>query len=127
MPNVVFKHNNATITVREELGRDVMDAELPFYEMMVHIGEADNLNPDDDMPTHLINRANKIVSIVLRSTVDGDLGFPFPSNVSDSKSVGAFYDALMSAPAKLTNEWIKAIRKSDKEEIDPNATPVAKK
>lgn len=118
MPNSIFKYKDATITVREALGRDEVDSYNAFLELVEHICKQEK-HDINQVPSHILYRARWTAEIILRSTVEGDLGFPFPTNISDRDAIKAFHDNLMNAPAKLANQWDKAERDSDFETPDP--------
>lgn len=120
MPTVTFKYDGATISVREGIGRDEFDRNLPFWDMLRYIAEQEGASLNDDLPDHLQSRGLDVIKIILRSTVEGELGIPINGNVSDYENNHAVYDALMDAPVNLIRLWRNALSNSDLEIPDPN-------
>ncbi|NJL71458.1 MAG: hypothetical protein HC888_07480 [Candidatus Competibacteraceae bacterium] len=82
--------------------------------------------PRDQIPTLEWLSADWFAKIFLRSTVKGDLGFPWPTSYNDQEVLSA-YLSLMNGDYGLVEAWRDADRQSNLEVVDPNgSTDVSK-
>jgi hypothetical protein len=119
MPDATFKHNGATVTVRAKRGSDVLDTPLIAGSIVRRISEEHDYDVNE-FPVMIWRRIEWFVGMLLRSTIDGDLGFPWvDSTVFDDDEVYDCYNALMESDGQLVTLWRKASQESDLEITSP--------
>lgn len=108
IPTHSFKSGKATITVRQEVGWDVSDSRV-IWRKLIASGVVDPLNELDAERAwgDFIPALNQTVS------VDGDLGFPFPSKQGSAEDLGAAYTAF-GKRAHLVGAYRTALREVEK-------------
>lgn len=119
MPNVTFQYNGATITVREAKGRDAFEQPYLLYDLVNLVCEHQQISRDA-LPDLEWANVKIFIQLLQRSTIEGDLGFPFPHYPRiTAEALYDAYAALMESPYALCEEWRQALRKSDLELPDP--------
>lgn len=103
-----FTVGEGTITVRESVGMDIIDAAV-IYPKLTYSRESKRAK----------NRAGRFVQAVLRSTVDADLGFSWVDVDSDDLPTQAAFDQWQKLSANTLATWELALSQVDKATEDP--------
>jgi hypothetical protein len=127
MPDVTFKFNGATITVREAIGQDALESPALIYELAHHLADARGvkLKEDGSIDVDKLPRADwaSIQWFALafqRSGVTGDLGFLWPDRkIYTGGEIFEAHENLMTSSYELVEQWRKALRSSNLETPDP--------
>jgi hypothetical protein len=121
MPNVTFEYNGATITVRERIGRDVLDENQLGYEIAQGIIKARNLPTMDAIDGWDWLRIPKFANVLMRSTIVGSLGYDWPDyERSTQEAKYAAYEAWLNSPPGLMGKWLDSLETANLEKLDPN-------
>lgn len=108
-----FPAGGATVTVREKLGIDRIDARVIYGKL-----DYDRASQRDK------NRAATFAEWVCRTTAfDGDMGYPWITVDSTEPDTQAAYDAWVEWPEDLTNEWAGALYLTETIISDPGTQP----
>lgn len=119
MPICTFQYKEATITVREELGRDALDSPWILHDLVVQVA-ADEGVEAKDLSNLVWARVDWFVSALLRSTVDGDIGLEWPDLAkANGEEIYAAYQALLESKGNLVSLWRQTMRRSNLEVLDP--------
>jgi len=118
MPDVTFRYNGATVTVREAKGRDVIDSSWILHDLVTAIAEARECKVDD-LPDLEWAKVEWFIGALLRSTVKGKLDFDWPDTAASREDTLNAYEALMDQPAALVRQWQTAMRDSNLENVSP--------
>lgn len=111
MRTQTFTHNGATITVRAETIEDTLDTDL----LLALMGNGST-------GRERYKRAH-FARLVALSTVEGDLGFAWPTPDASPEALLAAYDAWKQLPADLMREWQEKIARANVTSGDPDLTP----
>ena len=120
MPDVTFEYGEAKITVREQTGRDLLTKPYVLNEIQLAMAEGKGIDRDK-LSNWEFADCIEFVPFLMRSTVNGDIGFTWPDDYETS-SHAELYLALMkfmSSPRKLIEQWIDALERADMEKPDP--------
>lgn len=112
MKELSLTHNNVTIFVRESIGSDVWDEEC----VMRNLGNA--------IEGHPLLRLNKFIVAVVRSRVEGDLGFVWPQDVTDVAHMASAYDGWRKLPRELLQRWDTLLNTVDVPPGDSDLQPL---
>lgn len=119
MPDVIFEHGKAKITVRELTGRDLLRIEA--LRGMVQLGCSEHKKlPTSDITILDRLECNRFAELLLRSTVSGNAGFKWP-DFETSKAI-ELYETLLrfgDEPPELVAKWLNALDEADLEKPDP--------
>lgn len=63
------------------------------------------------------------VRALLQSTIQGDLGFHWPSIADDGALLTLARNAWLDLPAELIETWVKALQDVDELPVDPELAP----
>lgn len=112
MANLTIKHGETTITVRESIGSDIFDEDL----VMTFLG--------DEVKGHPFYRVQQYRDAVVRSVVQGNLGFEWPESVVDKTRIYAAYESWRRLPKALLRDWAKALNDVNTPPGDPDLQPL---
>lgn len=105
MRTLTFSSNGAMIEVREPIGKDVFVSPIIHSILLEHVRKNCNIT-GDDIPTTLwwaIIWYERIVSRTVK--IEGHIPFTLPSPYASSEEIIAGYEAVMTAPAELIDDW----------------------
>src|SRR5688572_22909861 len=111
MRSQTFTEQGATITVRAETIEDALDVDMLSYQMGAGTTAKE------------IYKRTQFLRLVQTSTVDGDLGFDWPSPDASAEALLAAYEAWKQQPASLIRRWALAIEAVNASPNDPDLTP----
>lgn len=106
-----FTHHNATVTCRMATVEDELDIEFVLYAI-----------PDENTHRSRYKR-QEFSRCVILSTVDGDLGFPWPSPDDDAAALLEGFSAWKSEGAVLLTKWREALERANTGPNDPVLQP----
>lgn len=125
MPDVTFEWNKAKITVREEIGRDEWRIQYVRGDVQRAYALAKGKKQDALTQWERID-CNEFALILLRSSVKGSLGYPWPDyEASTAEQLYAAFEQWTKSPCELIKTWYKAINDSDFKTPDPEGLPDA--
>ena len=125
MPDVTFEYGKAKITVREQTGRDVL--RLSALQGELQIACAESVKPKEITVWDRVE-CNKFARLMLRSTVNGKLDFPWPDyETCTGQELYAALIMVMNSPPELPQKWLNALEEADLEVPDPEELPGAEK
>lgn len=108
-----FPAGNAIVTVRQPLGIDRIDVRVVYGSL-----DYDRASQRDK------NRVSDFAHWVCRTvSIEGDMGYPWPTLDSSEKDVQAAYDAWVMWPEDLTGKWAGALFITEKATSEPGTQP----
>ena len=117
MPDVTFEWGKAKITVREQTGRDLI--RLPYVRNEIQQAYIEGIAPEEINDWDRVD-CNVFASILMRSTVTGNLDFPWPSYQNNNrKELYDVFTRFMDSGSELIKLWLNALDDADLEALDP--------
>ena len=113
-----FTWKTARITVREPVGWDQMDG-LHLYRHLYSLG----IPTEDTAGAIEYNRREIFINAVLRSTIEGDLDFPWVAPDSTTQEFCVAYEAFGQQPVTLVQTWVAALTETANGIGDPELAP----
>lgn len=110
---------NATITVRTEDGAAFLDRQMAEVVLGVHDTDA---TEKPILDTRQRYHREQFAAAFAWSTVEGDLGFPWPETPFDPALSDAC-DAWLKLPAAAVREWLLAMNEVSSLPNDPDLVP----
>lgn len=106
-----FEENGIRITVRPETIEDALDTDMLTFQIGTVGSARENF------------KRARFIQLVLISTVEGELGFAWPSADSSVRELLEAYEQWKQLPANLIRQWAAAIEAVNATPNDPNLTP----
>lgn len=117
-----FEYNGATITVREQLGIDALDAYALHRELVQRIAAEHKIEADAVLDSIHWNRITTYTEIVLLTQkVDGQLSVDLPPKDAPFDQIYAGYKVFLDAPYDLLQQYSNALREINRKAPDPNS------
>lgn len=110
-----FRYNGATITVRPTTGMDVMRIRLMYRKLVPEPSD-----PDYDLWLMI---APVYVKMVQCSTIEGSLGFDWPSPTADTNALRKAAEQLLMQSSDLYLRWEEELNQVDTPPNDPDLLP----
>lgn len=94
----MFTVGDVEITVRAGIGMDIFDANAIYPQLSYN-----------RRSKRMVTRASAFVDALLRSTIDGDLGFAWPDVDDDDTGLQAAFEGWQALPKTIITAWSNAL------------------
>lgn len=111
MRTQTFEDNGVTYTLRAETIEDALDTDMLTHQMGTMESARENY------------KRARFIQLVLLTTIEGDLGFEWPSADSSLDALMTAYEAWKKLPADLLRTWQVTLALANAGSNDPELSP----